>query len=79
MVRRAVVDLWLRHLLTQPYYAGVLIDQAAIAALPQDGPVELDTFVADVDALGDDAGPALQIRHDILETPLRGVCRKLVA
>ena len=56
----------MRHLLTQPHYAAVLIDQAAIATLPQDGPVlELDTFVADVDTLGVDAGPALQVRHKI--------------
>ena len=27
--------------------------------------LELDTFVADIDALGDDAGPALQARHNI--------------
>jgi len=66
-VRRAVVERWLRHLLTQPHYAGVLIDQAALSALPLDGPVlELDTFVADVDALGDDAGPAPQVRHIFL-------------
>ena len=82
-VRRAVVERWLRHLLTQPHYAGVLIDQAALSALPLDGPVlELDTFVADVDALGDDAGPAPQVRHIFLSGVLHvvyhvAICRFL--
>ena len=62
-VRRAVVERWLRHVLTQPHYAAFLIDQTTAGW--SSGCAGARHMCCGRRRPGDDAGPVLLVRHNI--------------